>query len=346
MSTTTIVAADEERAAAGTDAALIEEFRLACVQEELGKLTILKYLAQIEEFRSWLAHPRTRRSAREPGLCGACKADVIRFMTYLVAGDRYAASGHVCVKREQALSASSRKNFLSALDSFYDYLVSVDLVDRTPTVSVKRPKVTTTPGLTLTSDELRRLLAASGSPRDRVQAYLLAFTASRVAAITNLRWQDVDFAKRTLTLHVKGDRYRVINIHPRLMPELRRWYLHQEEYAMRYPAMLAAKADPQKDYVLLTRNGVRLPKNAISKQLQARACRAGLYVLARKHGVACSRVTPHVLRRTFATILLNDGHHLDAVSDVLGHASVDTTRKHYAFSSDERQRETIEAFSV
>lgn len=350
MSTTVAAAIDAERDAATTDKALIREFRLACVQEELGKDTISKYLTQIEEFRAWLSHPRTLRSprdrARVSGVCGARNSDVVRFMSYLVSGDRYAGSDHYCVKRDRPLSASSRKNFLSALDTFYDYLLSVDLVDVNPTAGVKRPKVTTTPGLTLTAEELRRLLAAPGSPRDRIQAYLLAFTASRVAAITNLRWQDIDFMNRTITFHVKGNKYRTINIHPRLMPELRRWYLYQEEYAARYPAMLEAKSKPDTDYVLMTRNGARLPKNMISKQLQARACRAGLYVLPRKHGVACSRVTPHVLRRTFATILLNDGHHLDAVSDVLGHASVDTTRKHYAFSSDERQRETLEAFSV
>ncbi len=53
-----------------------------------------------------------------------------------------------------------------------------------------------------------------------------------------------------------------------------------------------------------------------------------------------------MLRRTFATILLNDGEHIDAVADALGHESVDTTRKHYAFASEERRRATIHAFRV
>jgi len=44
--------------------------------------------------------------------------------------------------------------------------------------------------------------------------------------------------------------------------------------------------------------------------------------------------------------MLNDGHHIDAVADVLGHVNVDTTRKHYAFASNARRRATIDAFNV
>lgn len=64
------------------------------------------------------------------------------------------------------------------------------------------------------------------------------------------------------------------------------------------------------------------------------------------HGECRSQVSPHVLRRTFATLQLNDGQPLDAVADVLGHESVDTTRKHYAFSSNERRRATIMSYSI
>jgi len=98
--------------------------------------------------------------------------------------------------------------------------------------------------------------------------------------------------------------------------------------------------------VLLSRTGRQLAPGAIAKQLKRRAARAGLYELEGKHREHRSRVSPHALRRTFATLLLNDGHHLDAVADVLGHSSVDTTRNHYAFSSNARRRRTIEAFDV
>ncbi len=79
--------------------------------------------------------------------------------------------------------------------------------------------------------------------------------------------------------------------------------------------------------------------------VKRRATRAGLYVEEPMHGECRSRVSPHVLRRTFATLQLNDGQPLDAVADVLGHESVDT-REHYAFSSNERRRATIMSYSI
>jgi integrase len=61
-------------------------------------------------------------------------------------------------------------------------------------------------------------------------------------------------------------------------------------------------------------------------------------------GRRSTAVSPHALRRSFATILLDQGHPIDAIADVLGHASIDTTRQHYAFASNARRRATILAY--
>lgn len=123
------------------------------------------------------------------------------------------------------------------------------------------------------------------------------------------------------------------------MPELRRWYLHQEADALKHPMMMEARANEDTNFVLMTRNGNPPRSSGIAQQLKNRRVAAGLHVLEpSKRGCGRSRITPHALRRTFATLLLNDGHHFDAVADVLGHVNLDTTRKHYAFSSSERVR--------
>jgi len=108
----------------------------------------------------------------------------------------------------------------------------------------------------------------------------------------------------------------------------------------------AIRANPDTDFVLVTTRGKQLAPSAIFKQLKRRASLAGLYALEPAHREYRSEISPHALRRTFATLLLNDGHHIDAVADVLGHSSIDTTRKHYAFSSNARRKATIEAFDV
>ena len=130
------------------------------------------------------------------------------------------------------------------------------------------------------------------------------------------------------------------------MSELRRWFLHQEVQAERNDVIRAARSNPETDFVLLTRTGRPLSATSLYKDLNRRAVAAGLHVLEPAHREHRSRVSPHALRRTFATLLLNDGQPLDAVADVLGHASVDTTRRHYAFASIARQRATVEAFAI
>lgn len=322
---------------AAFNAGLIDEFVRTI---EAAPRTKTKYRFHLTELDAWLAHPRTLRAGRSTSLLDLTPGDVQRFMGYLKSGERYAATERC---RIGELSASARKSFHGSMRSFYRYLVSVEMVTVDPTASVGPPKVTARPGLRLTLDELMRLLDAPGEPRDRIQTFLLAFTGARMNEIRSLRWQCVDFVEQTIMLHGKGDTYRALDIHPRLMGELRRWYIYQQDLAAKNPAIAQAKSSPDTDYVLLSRNGRPLADTTIMKTLKARAARAGLYSTPDKGPDNPSALHPHALRRTVATLLLNDGHHLDAVADVLGHKSVDTTRTHYAFASNARRKATIHA---
>lgn len=320
---------------------LIIEF---CAQADITDATRQAYASHIAEFAAWLAHPSAARAGGSTLLVDASRADVTRFMAYLMRGERFAARDHYKVRSQ--LAPSTRKRFLAGLHSFYRYLLTVELVGTDPTDGIKRPKVTIKPGLRLTADEVRRLLAVDGSPRDRIQVYLLVFTGARANELRMLRWRDVNMNEGTLMLLGKGNKYREIFIHPRLKPELRRWQLRQDALAERFLEYRRIREKPDTDFVLVTNRFKHLPEAAINKMLKRRAVRAGLYVLEPGHREHRSEVTPHSLRRTFATILLNDGEHIDAVADVLGHESVDTTRKHYAIASRARRKATIDAFNV
>ncbi|MBC7645035.1 MAG: tyrosine-type recombinase/integrase [Thermoleophilia bacterium] len=314
-------------------------------QADVTAATRTKYRAHLGELLAWLNHPNTSR--REAGLlqiADVSPADLHRYMAYLRGGDRFAAIEHHRVRGE--LSPSARKNILSSIHSFYRYLSAVRVIVVDPSALIKPPRVQHRPGLALTADEVRRILDAHGTPRERIQAYLLTYTAARTDEIRRLRWQDIDFAKATITISGKYDKIRHIDIHPRLMTELRRWYIWQDEEANRNAAIRAAKAHSEQDYVLLTSTGQPVPTGLIARQLKNRAARAGVHV--RENGGRDNRsaVSPHALRRTFATLLLDQGHHIDAIADVLGHASVDTTRRHYAFASTARRRDTIHAYNV
>lgn len=315
---------------------LIAEF---IEQADVTNTTRTKYRAHLGELRAWLDHPRGGAGSDS---VSASPAELRRFMAYLRGGERFAAVDHHRISG--VLSPSARKNVLSSIHSFYRYLVDVRVIDFDPSASIKPPRVPRCPGLVLTKDEVRAILDAPGTPRGRIQAYLLAFTAARTQEIRQLRWRDIDFADATIALNGKGGRVRVIDIHPRLMSELRRWYIHQDDEAARNPAIRAAKADPERDFVLLTSLGNQVPAGLIARQLKDRAARAGVHVREGSGRDNRSAVSPHALRRTFASTLLDQGHHIDAIADVLGHESIDTTRRHYAFASDARRRATIHAY--
>jgi site-specific recombinase XerD len=315
---------------------LIEEF---IAQAEVRENTHYKYRVHLHEYVRWLAHIGERRAV------DATPGDVRRYMAYLKGGDRFAARQHHRIEHD--LSPSARKNMLSSIHSFYRYLVSVEIIQVDPSTAVRPPRVTVKPGLHLSAPEIRALLDAPGNDaRERIVVYLLVYTGTRADELRGLLWRDVDMQERTLTVRGKGGKFRVLDIHPALMAELRRWWLRQDVHQHRHLAMRDAMQDPERAYVLLTRTGNQLAKTVIAKHVKARAARIGLRPKPSTCHRTATEVSPHALRRSFATLLLNDGHHIDAVADVLGHASIDTTRTHYAFASNARRRATIEAFHV
>ncbi|MCW2927014.1 MAG: hypothetical protein JWM86_982, partial [Thermoleophilia bacterium] len=95
------------------DTDLIREF---LAQTDVADSTRVRYRAQLNEFRTWLSHPRTRRAAGGTTLLDVRRADVARFMSYLLSGDRYAVAPHAL--RVALPSASTRKSFLASLHKF------------------------------------------------------------------------------------------------------------------------------------------------------------------------------------------------------------------------------------
>lgn len=343
------VAADEAAANAAmeemlSDARLIAEFGL---WYERAKTTRHKYTRCVREFAEFLAGCYVT-----PGLVRAGRWDVVRFMHWLD-GDEEAAPlvvpgspefGHVPAR--VPLSASSRKGYLSALRSFYYFCLDSHFIHHDPTAGVRAPKVTHTQGLTLTADELQLFLDAPGSERDRIQAYLLVFTAQRAGALRMLRWQDVDLDNQEARFYGKGDKENVLHLHPELFGSLSRWKRKQREGANSLVA--AALDDDERAYVLLTRAGRQVTVQTLGKQAKWRAARCGLrlHTSGDMYHENKSQVHPHAFRRSWATLQRRRGVALEDIADVLAHASTDTTRKHYAFPPSDAKRKTITSFSL
>ena len=150
----------------------------------------------------------------------------------------------------------------------------------------------------------------------------------------------------------KGEKVDVFDLASALIREFRIYQHWQLAEAQRNEAMRDALADQERAYVLLTRNGRRTAPGTIYKILNWHAVRNGVGLKTAngrwdvREGLD-SRVTPHALRRAWATIALNDEEQpIDVVSEVLRHSDISTTRRHYAPTKSDRARNALRTMKV
>ena len=341
------VAADAAAAeAAFADPVLIAEFGAS---SDLAKTTRHKYQRCLDEFSDFLAG-----WYQVATLLRVHRSDVVRFMAWLN-GDKRAAPlivpgfpEHGRRPPRGSLSASSRKGYLSAIRAFYYFCLEMGYIENDPTAGIRAPRVDHKPGLTLTAEELQLFLDAPGSERDRIQAYLLVFTAQRAGALRELRWGDVNWEQRELTFRGKGGKVNVLPIHDELLGVLSRWRRVLLDEAQKNPLIAAALYNEDTAHVLLTRRGRPVTVQTLGKQAKWRAARSGLRLHTANDASRenKSQVHPHAFRRSWATLQRRRGVALEDIADVLAHSSTDTTRKHYAFPPSEAKRKTVKSFTL
>jgi integrase/recombinase XerD len=248
---------------------------------------------------------------------------------------------------EPGLAASTRKAYLGAYRLFYRHLRKRKLVEDDPTEDLKTPKVVVKQGFTIGEAELRMLLIARGNERDTIQAHLLAYTLARVDSVAGIRWSDVRFDDEEIWLdRAKGDQAYMVPLHPELKKALLWWKLAQMREAEQNPKIAAALDEPESAYVLLTETGRPVRKQTIAKQIDWRAARAGIARFKVAHGEKKTRVTPHVIRRSMATYLRQQGQDVFDVQALLNHSDPATTLKHYCFAGDKAKKRAVAAIAI
>ncbi len=207
---------------------------------------------------------------------------------------------------------------LSALKSFFAYLEDRGVIDRNPAARVKPPKSPKKPIDWLRGDDDRAMLDAPITDIEAILVWLLRWTGLRVGEATSLLVSDVDFAAGTIRVRrSKSDAgLRTIPIAPELDIELRRWL-----DALRRRNLYRPDAP-----LLCTCHGTPMHGQFIWRVVRR---------VARRAGVSAS---PHTLRRTFASHLLNKGARIEVVSKLLGHSDVRVTQAAYAELEDATSR--------
>lgn len=231
-------------------------------------------------------------------------------------------------EREYASATVARK--VAATKSFFHYLVEQGVIREDPTANLDSPKVRKYLPASLCKEDVERLLRAPlqhdsiRSLRDSALLELLYATGMRVSEIVDLNVEHVDLEGHSVHCVSKGARSkeRVIPIYTQAAQALRR-YLDDSR-----PKLLR---DDSEEALFLNHRGRRLT-------------RQGLWLIIRKYveevGIE-GPVTPHTLRHSFATHMLNGGADVRQVQGLLGHANISTTQV-YAQLTQERLREVYD----
>lgn len=201
---------------------------------------------------------------------------------------------------------------LSAVRSLFAYLNREGIVTTDPAAVVATPKLPSRLPHVAPTELLTRLLAAppADAPsglRDRALLELLYATGARVSEVAGLDLGDMDLAAGQIKVTGKGDKQRILPLHREAVSRLRS-YVSEGRPALK-PRM-------GEDALFLNRGGTRLTDGGIRRMLHRRLAELGATV----------NVTPHTLRHTFATHLLEAGADLRSVQDLLGHVALSTTQ--------------------
>lgn len=209
------------------------------------------------------------------------------------------------------VAASTVARSLSALRAFYAWALLMGKVTESPVKDARGRKIGRRLPRVLSESEASAIIEADLSARDRAVILLMLLAGLRLTEVSRLCRRDVDLSSQSVRVEGKGDKERVIPLHSDVVDALKTWL----------------KAHP------------RLPGDALfpgykGSGLQRRAIESLVARAGEKAGLS-KKVTPHMLRHTFATRLLRSGANLRQVQELMGHASVATTQIYTHITSAE-----------
>lgn len=262
------------------------------------------------------------------------KIDILEFKNYLdkeginyLTVDYDFIKGYLMWLYERKLSRNSVARKLSSLRSFYKYLFNNDFIDQNPFRYVATPKKEKKLPKYLGIEELETLfntpdLSASLGQRDRLILEVLYATGVRASELVNIKLDDIDFYKKEIRILGKGNKERIVEFGDYCL-EIIKMFINDGRQK------ILKKHNTTNCYLIINEHGKKLTTRGVEKIIDNIVKKASL----KKH------ISPHMLRHTFATHLLNEGCDILTVQELLGHESLETTQI-YTHVSNEKLRET------
>ena len=236
-----------------------------------------------------------------------CESKSISLWTDLKQTDirSYMASRH-----RQGLSSTSLQRELSAIRSFFNFLLKNQLTDNNPGQYIKAPKKTRKLPKTLDVDQIKSLLEAGTNStieiRDLAMFELFYSSGIRLSELAQLNLTDIDLTDKSLMVRSgKGGKSRMLPIGSKAVAAINTWLEHRIKSITSTETAL-----------FISTRGTRLGQRSIELRLKQ---------WCKKKGIA-ENIHPHMLRHSFATHLLESSQDLRAVQELLGHSNISTTQ--------------------
>jgi integrase/recombinase XerD len=266
------------------------------------------------------------------------KRDLDEYMNYMEqAGydsiddvDRPALLGHFHRLKEGGKSARTVSRHISSIRSFHQFLLREKVTTQDPTVHLELPKLEQKLPRVLSMDDVERLIEAPDRSkpqgvRDTALLEILYGTGMRVSELIGLNMDDIHLSMGFVRVFGKGGKERIIPLGGKSITACLR-YIEEAR-----PVFI--KNQKSVEALFVNMRGTRLTRQGCWKLLNGHALKAGIK----------KELTPHILRHTFATHLIENGADLRAVQEMLGHADISTTQI-YTHVSRSRLKEVYVKF--
>lgn len=284
---------------------------------------------EVEDFLVWLSSERGRAA----NTLAAYRRDLRSYCRHLtehgcdvLTADPDAVAAHIRTLRSTGAAPASVARAIAAIRMLHRHLATEQVRSDDPTTRIEGVRVPSGIPKPLSEVDVVRLIESTGDGtalglRDRAILELMYATGARVGEIAGLSTGDIDLDGGLVRLFGKGSKERIVPFGRAAASALEAWYDEPGRPAMS-PLRWARRGDAEA--VFLNRRGGRLTRQGIWLVVKAAGERVGI----------TEHLSPHVLRHSCATHLLDHGADLRIVQEMLGHSSISTTQVYTRVSQE------------
>ena len=254
-----------------------------------------------------------------PHTCTNYRRDLYQFRNYLAKQDIESwkqvgyseVSGFAAQRHRQGRKSRTIQRELSSIRSFYQFLIRSALVAKNPALEVRAPKSDRPLPKTCDAETIDRLLSVVDDSdglqvRDVAIFELIYSSGLRLAELINIDLDDIDLPQQQLIVTGKGNKTRHLPIGSKAVSAVKRWLKLRQDFTR----------DSQQSALFLSKQGKRISPRNVQSRLNRLIQRQALD----------QHLSPHTLRHSFATHMLESSSDLRAVQELLGHVNIATTQ--------------------